>query len=136
MNYWRIEIWVVPDGSCKLERDLFKQLRKKDPFVYKSLEEKMIQYTQAPIGDLMKVKDLQKMAEEKNMWEMKFHLKKSEIRLLGCLTLENKELYIYYALSGFKKKEQKVSDRDKRVARGRIEEFKIYYQKNELQEIL
>ena len=125
MNYWRIEIWTVPDGTCRLERDLLKKLRKNEKFVYASLKDKMQRYTETPIKDVMYHQELEKVSGETNMWELKFHLFKNEIRFLGCLGLED-ETHVYYALYGFKKKEQQIRDNDRFTARGRIEEFIMY----------
>lgn len=136
MNYWRIEIWKKDeDSQPRVEKDILKKLKKREYFVYASLEDKMLQYVNSPLEDVMATKELEKMSGEQNMWELKFHLLNNEIRFLGCLTLEN-DSSVYYALYGFKKKDQKVKSREKLVARGRIEEFKYYFKENGLQRIL
>ncbi len=136
-NYWVIEIWVNPeDQKSKMERDLLKEIRRKDKNILFSLEEKMNTYVQSPIEGLVKLGDLEKIKARENMWELKFHLKNSnEIRFLGCLS-QIKSSHVYYALYGFRKKDQKIKSHHLEIAKGRIKEFKFYYKENELQKLL
>ena len=71
------------------------------------------------------------------MWELKFHLSKNEIRLLGCLVLIN-NVPIFYVLYGFKKKDQGIRGQNMDTARIRVREFLNQYKQkqNGLQGIL
>ncbi|MDQ5971421.1 MAG: hypothetical protein QG566_367 [Patescibacteria group bacterium] len=135
MEYWQIELWENQDGIRRVERDLLKKMMKKEKFLFADLIEKMEQYTKVNISDVQKLERLEKVKSEDNMWELKFHLSKNEIRFLGCLTLEN-GLHVFYALYAFKKKNQKIINEHRIVARGRVKEFINYFNPNELKKIL
>lgn len=135
MEYWQIEFWENGDGICRIEKDLLEKMSKKEKFLFASLGEKMDKYTKAKITDIQKLGYLTKVKSEENMWELKFSLSKNEIRFLGCLVLQN-GFHIFYSLYAFKKKDQKIMNENKIVARGRIKEFINFYNQNELQKIL
>lgn len=135
MDYWNIEFWNTSDGICRVEKDLLKQMRKTDKFAYKSLEEKMMRYVKSPFENVQN-RELEKVKNEKYMWELKFHLpNNNQIRFLGCVVLEN-DIYTFYALYGFRKKDQKIKEKDRYIAKSRIKEFINQKPKNELQKIL
>src|SRR3989344_6837657 len=100
MEYWKIELWETSNGICRVDKDLLKQLRKKDKFIFASLEEKIYRYIESPIQNLFQ-KHLKKVKGEKYMWELKFYLPhKNQVRFLGCLILE-KNVHTFYALYAF-----------------------------------
>ncbi|MES2930859.1 MAG: type II toxin-antitoxin system RelE/ParE family toxin [Patescibacteria group bacterium] len=131
MENWSIELWVTEDGVCRVDKDLLKKLRNKEKFLFKSLEEKMRQYTSAKIADVQHQKDLEKVKNEVDMWELKFHLSKNEIRFLGYMDLQ-KEFSVFYALYAFKKKNQEIMEKHKIAARNRVKEFTNYFNRNGL----
>lgn len=135
MEYWSIDLWENEDGICRVDKDLLKKMSKKEKNLLYQLEDKMLSYIKGRIEDIQSSKDLEKVKNEDNMWELKFHLFKNEIRFLGCLTLENGN-YVFYALYAFKKKNQEIMTRHRIVARGRVKEFINIYKQNELQKIL
>lgn len=135
MEYWSIELWENEDGICRVDKDLLKEIVKKDKSLAGSLRDKMEQYTNAKIEHVQYQKHLEKVKSEDNMWELKFHLFKNEIRFLGCLILKNGS-YVYYALYAFKKKNQDIMNKHKIVARCRVREFINNFKQNELQKIL
>lgn len=121
---WNINLWTDCNNVCKLDRDLLKELKRKDKKAFLSLFEQMTQYTAQPIDALKRLGDLERVSTEKGMWELKFHLSKNEIRFLGCIVLE-KGKEVYYALHAFKKKEQKIKRKNIETAKERIKEFTI-----------
>jgi phage-related protein len=134
MEYWKIELWETENGVCRVDKDLLKQLRKKEKFLYKSLMQKMIEYVQKPIKNIQLSGDLEKI--EERMWELKFYLpNKTQIRFLGC-NVKKGDTHIFYALYAFKKKDQEVKDKHKNTTRDRIKEFLNQYNQNGLQTIL
>ncbi len=136
MEYWHITLWQNADGVCLVERDLLKKMRQREKFLFASLQEKMAQYTESPIENVRYHQDLVKVKAEENMWELKFHLPKTEVRFLGCLTLES-GTSVFYSLYAFRKKDQKIKYRHRETARGRVSEFiSQYNQQDGLQEIL
>jgi hypothetical protein len=135
IEQWNIELWVNPNGSCYIERDILKKMKSKDPFVYGSLEEKMNQYVNNPIENAQKLQILKKVKSQSYMWELVFSLSKSEIRFLGCLAQET-DNHTFYALVGFRKKDQEIKSKYTKIAKSRISEFISYYHQNELQKLL
>jgi len=135
MEHWKIDFWINPNGTCYVDKDILKGLSKKDPFVFHSLEEKMKQYVQHPIVNAQKLQLLKKVKSQEYMWELVFSLPKTEVRLLGCLALETNN-HIFYAILGFRKKDQKLKDKYIKNAKSRISEFINYYNQNELQKLL
>lgn len=136
MEHWRIILWENDDGLCWVDRDLLKKMRVKEKFVFASLGEQMSRYTENLIENVQHRQELEKVKSEENMWELKFHLLKTEIRLLGCLAKE-RGMTIFYALYAFKKKDQKIMNKHRETARARVNEFiSQYNQQNGLQEIL
>jgi hypothetical protein len=134
MEYWRIELWEPTEGVCRIERDLLKKLKKSDPFLFKALAEQMSRYTSSPIEQVKSLGLMVKVKSAENIWELKFHLRKAEIRFLGCLTIEN-NFCAFYALYGFRKKEQEIKSRHLQTAKERVKEF-LDYNQNGLQKIL
>jgi len=136
MEHWRIILWENDDGVCLVDRDLLKKMRVKEKFLFETLGDKMGRYTENPIENVQHLQDLEKVKSEKNMWELKFSLRKTEIRFLGCLVEEN-GIKIFYALYAFKKKDQKIKDKHRETARARVGDFiKQYNQKYGPQRIL
>ncbi len=119
MSTWRIEPWDLR----LLERDLLKKLRTREHFLFRSLENKIKEYASSPIEHARALGDLQKVKSEVDMWELKFHLKKCELRFMGCL-VEEVGIVIFYTLYAFRKKEQDLRACHKETARERLKEFK------------
>ena len=135
MAYWAVEFWENSDGTCRVEKDLLKKIRLKEPFLFESLGDKIGHYVSVPIENAKDLKYIQKVKNEESMWELKFHLSKNEIRLLGCIVSNNK-FPIFYVLYGFKKKDQGIRGQNMDTARVRVREFLNQYKQNGLQEIL
>lgn len=136
MECWHITFWENASGVCLIERDLLGRMRLREKMLYRSLEEKMMRYTEVPIEAVRYQQFLVKVRSEVNMWELKFHLPKTEVRFLGCLTLES-GISHFYALYAFRKKDQVIKDRHRMTARNRVSNFiGQYNQRNGLQKIL
>ena len=136
MTNWDITFWENTDGVCLVERDLLGKMRKREKFLFASLEQKMDYYVMSPIEDVRSHQELVKVKGEENMWELKFHLPKTEIRFLGCLVMESGKT-VFYSLYAFNKKDQKIKDKHRVRARRRVDEFiSQYNQKHGLQGIL
>lgn len=136
MEHWRITLWENDDGVCWVDRDLLKKMRVKEKFIFSPKDVKMNQYTTNLIENVRHQHELEKVKSEENMWELKFHLLKTEIRFLGCLAKEG-GIVIFYALHAFKKKDQKIMNKHRETARARVGEFiSQYNQENGPQRIL
>lgn len=125
---WNIVLWEDIDGVCPIERDLLKKMRHREKFLFASLGEKMDYYIASPIGDVQYHHELEKVKGEENMWELKFHLPKTEVRFLGCLVMESGTT-VFYSLYAFKKKDQRIKKRHILTARRRVDEFINQYKK-------
>lgn len=124
IQYWNIDLWEDDSGVCRVDRDVLKKLRTKDKFIFQSLGEKMSKYVSVPIDKIIKSGELEKVKGEDNMWELKFHLPhKNEIRFLGYLDDKKLITITYYALYGFRKKDQTIKNQHREVARERIKEY-------------
>lgn len=140
MEKWHIKLsWKNDDQDeevCLVDKDLLKKLREKEKFLFETLGDKMSRYTENLIENVLHLHYLEKVKSEKNMWELKFTLRKAEIRFLGCL-VESDGIKSFYALYAFRKKDQKIKDKHRETARVRVEDFiKQYKQKYGPQRIL
>lgn len=135
MEYWHIVFWE-DNGVCRVDRDLLKKMKTRENFLFESLGEKMSQYTARTIDDVRYHQDLEKVKNEDDMWELKFHLRKAEIRFLGCL-VDKDNITTFYALYAFRKKNQEILSKHIKTARDRVISFISEYKKeNGLQRIL
>ena len=64
MYYWAIELWEDDNGICRIEKDLLEKMRAKEPFLFKSLENKMTHYVSVPIENAKVLKYIQKIKNE------------------------------------------------------------------------
>jgi len=130
MTRWTIDLWISDSGACYLERDFLESLRKKDKVLFASLEKRMDTYTQNSFEDMQKLKLLKKVKSQEGIWEIVFSLHRNEIRFLGPLVEKSDKTMIFYALHGFKKKEQEIKQKYINITKSRLEEFNK--SKNEL----
>lgn len=115
-SQWQLELWKNENGFCPVE-DFLNDLKSRKNPEYIRLIKKLNRFRKYSLSELKKAQYLGKVINE-DLWELRISIN-IEIRFLGIIK-ESQDLFIFYMVHGFHKKDQKIRKSDIEIARERI----------------
>lgn len=112
---WTINFYEFATGASPVG-DFMDELRFSEERLHRQCLKRMVFLTDKDLWSVTTDNVLEDIGG--GLWELKFHLPKTELRLLGCITYEAGTA-TFHALVAFKKKSQKLRNRYIKLARNR-----------------